>query len=122
MDKKHILLIEDNVSDRDFFTDALEESKLSFLCSIARNTEQAVRILRSVVPDIIFLDMHISKTSGIELLKKIKRIAGIEKTQVVMYSNYHDDIYDGYTDLNYLHLPDSIKTMASILQNLLKAE
>lgn len=63
MDKKHILLIEDDVNDRDFFANALEETKLSFLCSTARNTEQAVKMLKSIVFDIIFIDIDFSKTS-----------------------------------------------------------
>jgi DNA-binding response OmpR family regulator len=123
MEKKHILLIENDENEVEFFADALEESNLDFLCSTARNTEQAIRILKNIMPDIIFLDIHISKTAGSALSKKIKQIQSLRKIPVVMYSNMpHEKDKEkifGRESANYFHLPGNVRTMASILQYLL---
>jgi DNA-binding response OmpR family regulator len=123
MEKKHILLIENDENEVEFFTNALEESNLDFLCSTARNTEQAVIILKNIMPDIIFLDVRISKTAGSALAKKIKQIRNLRKVPVIMFSNmpYEKNtirVY-GNSTANYLHLPGNVQTMASILQYLL---
>jgi DNA-binding NtrC family response regulator len=58
--KKHILLIEKKEIKLNFFAAALAESKLAYLCSIAKSREQATRILKSIVPDIIFSDLSMA--------------------------------------------------------------
>ena len=107
MEKKHILLIENDENEVAFFADALEESNLNFLCSTARNAEQAVIMLKNIIPDIIFLDVHTSKVSGTTLLKKIKQIQNSRKIPVIMYSNIpHKQkrtVYDNDVE-SYLHL------------------
>ena len=125
MEKKHILFIENDENEVEFFTDALEESQLNFLCSTARNTDQAVMILKNIIPDIIFLDVHISKFGGDRLLNKIKQIQRLRKIPVIMYSNtpYENKLTVTEDDTaNYFHLPGNVKTMAFMLQNLLLPE
>ena len=123
MKKKHILLIENDENEVEFFTDALEESNLNFLCSTARNSEQAVIMLRNIMPDIIFFDVDISKIAGVSLLKKIKKIQHLRKIPVIMYSNSSYEKTEINVSANkaknYLHLPDNVQTMASTLQYLL---
>jgi DNA-binding response OmpR family regulator len=123
MEKKHILLIENDENEVEFFTDALEESNLDFLCSTARNAEQAIIILKNIVPDIIFLDVRISKIAGSVLSRKIKQIQSLRKIPVIMYSNTpHEKNKEkifGKGSANYFHLPGNVQTMASILQYLL---
>ena len=122
MEKKHILLIENDENEVEFFTDALEESKLDFLCSTARNTDQAVKILGNMIPDIIFLDVHISNSGGVNLLDTIKQIQHLRKVPVIIYSDipYEKNkvIYEDDT-ANYFHLPGNVQTMAFMLQHLL---
>lgn len=124
MEKTHILLIENDENELEFFTNALAESKLHFLCSTARSTEQAFKMLKNIVPDIVFLDMDISKVSGKNFLKKIKEIVNLQNIPVIMYSNVPDakekNSIDHGTE-NYLHLPGNVQTLASMLNNLLKA-
>lgn len=126
MKKKHILLIENDENEVDFFSDALEKTKLDFLCSTAKNSEQAIKMLRNIMPDIIFLDVHISKTAGPALSGKIKHIQNLRKIPVIMYSNMprEKDIKraSDRSAINYLHLPGNVQTMASILQYLLHSD
>jgi CheY-like chemotaxis protein len=123
MDKKHILLIENDENEVEFFADALEESNLDFLCSTARSTEQAIRMLKNIMPDIIFMDVRISKTAGSALSRRIKQIQSLRKIPVIMYSNMphqknREKIF-AKEPTNYFHLPGNVHTMASVLQYLI---
>jgi DNA-binding NtrC family response regulator len=125
MEKKHILLIENDEEEVDFFANALEETHLDFLCSTARNTEQAIKLLKNVVPDIIFLDVHILKSARPALLKKLKQIRSLCKTPVIMYSNTPDEKIkiklSNNETASYFHLPGNVQTMASILEYLVQS-
>ncbi len=123
MEKKHILLIENDENEVEFFADALEESRLDFLCSTARNTEQANKLLKIIMPDIIFLDVHILKSADPLLLRKLKQIRNLGKIPVILYSNMpHKENKIKFLNKvseNYLHLPGNVHAMASILQYLI---
>jgi len=120
MEKKHILLIENNETEVEFFRNALEESKLEFLCTRARNIEQASKILRNIVPDIIFFDINMSSLSGAAFLEKIKTTTSLQKTSVIVYlttvkqkksKTVNSDSFP------YFLLPRNVHTMANMLQN-----
>jgi len=120
--KKHILLIENGENEVEFFTDALEESKLNYLCSRARNAEQASKMLKNIVPDIIFLDMHLPKISGTEFLKKIKSTNYLKNIPVVLYSTVSEQSKDSATKKDatqYLLLPGSVQKLASIISKVI---
>jgi len=115
MNKKHILLIENGPDELAFFTDALEKSQLSFLCSTARSSEQATRILKNLVPDIIFLDVSLVTSEDIEFLSRMKRN---QKVPVIMYSISPQEQHEN-DKANYLQLTRCVQTMANLLQHLL---
>ncbi len=120
MTKTHILLIENNEEKLDFFSDALEESNLEFTCSRARNIRQAAKILKNLLPDIVFVGLNLPKISGVEFLKKIKKMECFKSTPVVLYStikNQSDEDVAENCVSDYILLPDNIFTMASILKN-----
>ncbi len=109
-------MIENRENEIEFFTDALEESGLSFLCSNARNTEQAFKILKNSVPDAIFIDTSIARSEESGSIKKIK---SLQKIPVIFYSTVlNQKLQQAKAELNYVQLPRSIHTMARILKNL----
>ena len=113
--KKHILLIEKEENERKFFADALEESKLSFFCSIAKSKEQARRILKNIEPDIIFIDLN---TMDKDVLATLNNFNRTHIAPVILYSTAHDEaIQDEISPC--FQLPRSKSTMAFILQSLL---
>lgn len=119
IEKKHILLIEDSQTDVKFFTDALEASNVNFLCSIAKNCEQATRILRNIVPDIIFVDLQMTDNNITEFLENMN---GLQSAHVVLYSTMASNkniTIAGQEPVNYLQLPKNVQTMANILQGFL---
>jgi len=119
MEKKHILLIENDETEVEFFKDALEESQLDFCCSTARNAEQASKILKNLVPDIIFLDVNLPKRSGTIFLKKIKTTTLLQNIPVILYSTMIGNqnakaVKSGIS--RYILLPGNVHAMASVLQ------
>jgi DNA-binding NtrC family response regulator len=118
MNKIHILLIENRENEIEFFTEALKESGLSFLCNTARDTDQAFRILKNTAPDAVFIDAYMIKSEVPVIIKKIK---SLQKVPVILYSaaaGKRAHQATGLTPLSYVQLPGSTRTMAHILKNL----
>lgn len=118
MKKIHILLVENCDNEIEFFTDALEESGLSFMCNTARNVEQAFKILKNSVPDAIFIDTNIAQSEQSHTIMKIK---SLQKTPVIFYSTLmHQNLRrsNADTNFNYVQLPSSIHTLARVFKNL----
>jgi len=114
MEKVHILLVEKGDNEIDFFSDALEESGLSFLCSIARSFEHPLNIFNNTFPDAIFINVNIVNNEHSPFIKKIK--SG-QSTPVIFYST-STGIKPGFQKINYVQMPRSTSTMAHILKNL----
>jgi DNA-binding NtrC family response regulator len=118
-DKKHILLIENNENEIEFFRDALEESDLKFLLSVARNTQQAFTLLNSSAADVIFIDVHLA--IGNDAAFSLKKLKPFCSGPVVFYSNVQSmqSGKDLHLNLNYVQLPGNTRSMGKILRNLL---
>jgi two-component SAPR family response regulator len=120
MEKKHIFLIENNENALQLFTDALEESNVDFLCSLARNTEQALKMLKNIVPDIIFIDVHMPAFS-MQFIKTIRTIHDSHTVPMVFYSTLPqpapvtNDVNAEY----FLFLPRNVPAMTNILKNII---
>jgi DNA-binding NtrC family response regulator len=115
MEKLHILLVENCENEIEFFITALKESGISFMCSTARNTEQAVKILRNSVPDAIFMRANMCP----EKISEIKKLRRIQGTTLILYSTAQAAGANSVNiKHNYVQLPSSIEVMAHILKNL----
>jgi chemotaxis response regulator CheB len=119
IDKKHILLIENNENEIEFFRDALEESDLHFLLSVARNTQQVFTILNGTIADIIFIDVHLAIKNDTAF--SLKRLKSLCSGPVVFFSNVKSTQTEKelHGNLNYVQLPGSTRSMGNILRNLL---
>jgi DNA-binding response OmpR family regulator len=58
----HILIVEDDNSLRDLFSEALESD--SFKTSIASNGAEGIQMFDEVSPDLVLLDLHMPKMDG----------------------------------------------------------
>jgi CheY-like chemotaxis protein len=85
-DMKRILLVEDNA----FFLQFLKETLHARLPSVdileAPNGEEAMRKIKALMPDAIFMDLRLPGENGLELTQKIK--AQYPDTIVVILTNY----------------------------------
>lgn len=87
-----ILLIDDDIDDREIFISALAFIDNSITCSIATNGMDGIQQLKNApsLPDMIFLDLNMPLMNGIQLLKEIKATGRIKDVPVVIYSTTSD--------------------------------
>jgi CheY-like chemotaxis protein len=84
-----VLIIDDDVDDRDFFCEALSEIDTSIKCVCATNGYEALNILSQpdvTTPDYIFLDLNMPRLGGIQCLTSIKKIKKLSQVPVIIFS------------------------------------
>lgn len=84
-DKKSILLVEDDVFMLEILSEKL--SKSGFDVNIAKDGEECIKVLESLKPDIILLDILMPKMDGIEVLRKVKVSLELSSIPVLVLSN-----------------------------------
>lgn len=84
----HLLHVDDNETDRLFLSRAAENSGLPIHVEMAKNGEQALKMLEDfeVVPDMILLDIRMPMMSGFEVLQKMKGREELRDLSIVMFS------------------------------------
>lgn len=87
----HILLIEDNGSDVLLVREAVRQSSVAADVTIARDGEEALRILSSgFTPDLIILDLSIPKLSGLDVLERYRRKQRRDEVPIVVFTSSSD--------------------------------
>jgi DNA-binding response OmpR family regulator len=85
MDKKMILLVED-----DAFVSDIYQTKISsegFDMMVAENGLEAIKRLEEKIPDLILLDIVMPYMDGIDTLKKIKAEEKWKKIPIILLTN-----------------------------------
>ncbi|MEX1238565.1 MAG: response regulator [Cyclobacteriaceae bacterium] len=83
-----VLNVDDDLEDREFFSEALREIDPSITCLIAGSGMEAMTLLQEQMPlpDYIFLDINMPMMDGKQCLKALKSTPQFEAIPVVMYS------------------------------------
>jgi CheY-like chemotaxis protein len=89
--QKHFFLIDDDPDELDIFTEALHEVDPSSVCTWVDSPFSALEILKTQVPDIIFLDINMPRMDGFECLREIKKTQNVFNVPVILYSNGLND-------------------------------
>jgi two-component system, chemotaxis family, response regulator Rcp1 len=96
-DTINILLIENDPGAARLTKEALKEAGLMRGVTIVPNGEEAIAYLKAekhhanrVYPDVIFLDLHLPKISGLDVLAELKRNPSFSLTPVVVISGSAD--------------------------------
>ncbi|MFS8116983.1 MAG: response regulator [Microcoleus sp.] len=101
-----ILLIEDSPSDADLAIEALGQGKILNNLHFVEDGVEAIKFLRRKAPyldvprpDLILLDLHLPKKSGIEVLEEIKNDHNLKLIPVVILSTSSapEDIVKSYS-------------------------
>jgi chemotaxis family two-component system response regulator Rcp1 len=101
-----ILLIEDSPSDADLAIEALGQGKILNNLHFVEDGVEAIKFLRRKAPyldvprpDLILLDLHLPKKSGIEVLEEIKTDPNLKLIPVVILSTSSapEDIFKSYS-------------------------
>jgi len=89
---KNIFLVDDDVDDQLFFTDALKDIDSSISCSIANNGKEALDCLNRLtrLPEILFLDLNMPFMNGYECLSKLKNEVRFSRIPVVIFTTSSD--------------------------------
>ncbi len=93
--RKRILLAEDDLDDRTFFREFLEDREDLLLLSEVENGEDLVEALKvsddDTLPDLIILDQNMPRLNGLETLEILKSNSRYDKIPVMIYSTYIND-------------------------------
>ncbi|MBN2056356.1 response regulator [bacterium] len=92
MEKKMILLIEDNPDDRDLTLRALKRSQIPREVIIAKDGVQALQLLHDAgqsepLPDLVLLDLKLPRLDGHTVLSRIRRHQRTRYIPVVVLSS-----------------------------------
>ena|SRR5689334_7243592 len=84
--QKNILLIDDDIDELKIFTDAIKEVPGNFKCVFVSDTQEALNLLQTFIPDYIFVDFNIPKINGLEFLSTVKKADNLREIPVFLYS------------------------------------
>jgi two-component system alkaline phosphatase synthesis response regulator PhoP len=82
MKHKKILIADDNENIREALTYLLEDEGHSL--SVAKDGAEALRKVREVNPDILFLDIMMPEINGYDVCRTIKNDPDLKKTYIIM--------------------------------------
>jgi two-component system response regulator len=94
VDKRAILLVEDNPDDEKLTLRALEKSKVANPVIVAHDGQEAVDRLfdpGNALPAIILLDLKLPRISGLEVLKRVRADARTKLVPVVILTSSMED-------------------------------
>jgi DNA-binding response OmpR family regulator len=82
-----VMLVEDDASMQSVLRTLLElEGFKVVIAPDNRSGEEIVDFVRSEQPDVLLLDVHLGKISGIDILRQLRANAQTQKTRIVMTS------------------------------------
>lgn len=100
-----VLFVDDSPVDRVYIEGML--IKYNFEVLLADSGDQAMKILKSRIPDLILLDILLPKVSGIEVCKRMKAENGLAKVPIIFFTSIDTpkNLIDfaGYGAVDYLH-------------------
>lgn len=120
-----ILNIDDDPEDLEIFYKAVKTVNPMAKCLLARDAKEALHILRdAIIPDYIFLDIHMPKMDGKTVLAELRQNKKLETVPVVMYSTKIDpnetDEYAALGANQFLNKHNDFRGLCSSLESLLK--
>ena len=87
---------------------------------------EALEILNNSSPGYIFIDFNMPKTNGLKCLAEIKRLKNVEKSKIILYSNYIDDEMSSkameFGAFRCVKKPNMINLLARRLKEILKTD
>ncbi len=91
MDKTHVLLIDDDLDEFEFFLMAVERMPALFKCTYASSGYEGIKMLDEIQPDYIFIDMNMPRCNGLECIQAIKKKQNCYSIPLILYSTSIDE-------------------------------
>ena len=127
-----ILLAEDDIDDRLFFSKALEEIPIETTLIAVHDGEQLMTYLSENVerlPNVLFLDLSMPRKTGFECLSEIKENEKFKDLIVVMFStsytkdtNYEQDMINILYEIGahlYIRKPSDFNMLKKVIHDVL---
>lgn len=119
----HILLADDDESDRLLFTQALAELKINTIVNTVKNGIELMEWLNmgnTLVPDLLFLDLNMPRKNGLECLKEIKSNEKLKDISIAIYSTSDnakdmDETFRNGANV-YITKPSDFKLLKKVLE------
>ena len=120
-----ILNIDDDPEDLEIFYKAVKTVNPLAKCLLARDAKEALGILRdAIVPDYIFLDIHMPLMDGKTALAELRQNKRLEDVPVVMYSTRinpaETEEYAALGANQFLNKHNDFRGLCNSLESLLK--
>lgn len=119
---KKLLLADDDLDDRLFFQDAVEELCLSINLITVCDGVELMDFLNSGIeqlPDVLFLDLNMPRKSGYECLSEIKSSETLRTIPVVIFSTSLDtDVVNNLYDIGanyYIRKPGDFNVLKKVI-------
>ena len=85
MDKLNVAIADDNAKMTDMLGQMIEEDKDLELVGKAHNGEEICNIIKDKEPDVVILDIIMSKMDGLSVMEKFSHDANVKKFQCLSY-------------------------------------
>lgn len=119
----NVLVVDDEVGIRELFSEILSDE--GYTVTVAANSAEARRALRSCSPDVILLDIWMPDTDGMSLLKEWASQGPLPCPVIMMSGHANIDMAVEATKFgaySFLEKPTSIKTLTEALRAALAAK
>ncbi|MFO7868730.1 MAG: response regulator [Bacteroidales bacterium] len=119
----HILLADDDESDRLLFTEAFAELEINIIIYTVNNGIQLMEWLNKKnvrLPHLLFLDLNMPRKNGLECLKEIKSNEKLKDIAIAIYSTSDNEKDMEETFLNganvYITKPNNYTMLKQVLE------
>jgi CheY-like chemotaxis protein len=120
-----VLYVDDDQDDQEFFITSLAESRPGGRCYVAKDSKSAFEIIQTIpTPDYIFIDLHLPKVNGIELLRGLKNIDTYSRIPSYILST---SLFEPYAAVikeiggnGFMKKPSSLADFKAMLDSVLK--
>lgn len=119
-----VLYVDDDPDDQEFFVTSLAESRPNAKCFLANDSLSAFEVIKTIpLPNYIFIDLHLPKVNGIELLKNFKGITTYSAIPIYILSTTlferHADMIREIGGSGFLRKPSSLSDFRTMLSSIL---
>jgi CheY-like chemotaxis protein len=125
-DPFHIILADDDATDRLLFKQAFEELKIETTVQMVNDGEQLMAHLakkNTVLPQLLFLDLNMPLKDGLACLKEIRENEKLKNISIAIYSTSTSEKDKQKTFLLganiYIQKPDNFNTLKQILEKVI---
>jgi CheY-like chemotaxis protein len=124
---KNIILVDDDVDDRDLFLEAMEFINPLAEIKTSKDGEELMEYLATVSksPDVIFLDLNMPRKNGKECLKELRISKQFRLTPIVIFTTSLNpvDVQETFAQgaTFFMRKPNSFEELKQILHNLLNS-